>query len=66
MTKRNDSERRDWINNDEGLYDWARSWRARNRGNMRDFIRANRTEIDECIDRVLNGDKPAHYLKYGG
>lgn len=23
--KRNDSERRDWIANDEGLYSWARS-----------------------------------------
>jgi hypothetical protein len=58
----NDTEREQWIDNDEGLYDW---WR-RSGGAKREFIRANRGEIDAAIDRVLNGDKPAHYLKYGG
>lgn len=25
----------------------------------------NRAEIDQAIDNVLNGSKPAHYLAYG-
>jgi hypothetical protein len=31
----------------------------------RDFIRANRAEIDAAIDRVTGGTAPAHHLKYG-
>ncbi len=59
--RRNDDERREWIQNDEGLYDWQR----RSGLSMRDFIRANRDEIDAAIDPALDGDKPAHHLKYG-
>ncbi len=51
-----------WIDNDEGLYNW---WKQ-SRQNKRVFIRENRTELETCIDRVLNGTKPAHYLAYGG
>ena len=61
MSGHNDSERGQWIDNDEGLYDW---WRSSHQS-KRAFIRENRAEIDACIDRVLNGSKPAHYLKYG-
>jgi hypothetical protein len=57
----NDTERAQWIDNDEGLYDW---WRS-SRQNKQAFIRENRTEITEVINRVLDGDKPPHYLKYG-
>jgi hypothetical protein len=58
----NDAERRQWVLNDEGLYDW---WRS-SRQSMTAFIRANRTELDQAIEPVIEGDKPAHHLKYGG
>lgn len=58
----NNEERRQWINNDEGLYNWWRSSRV----SMMQFIRENRSEIDRCISNVTEGKKPAHYLAYGG
>lgn len=51
-----------WIDNDEGLYNW---WRG-SRQSKRAFIKENREELTACINRVLNGSKPAHYLAYGG
>lgn len=65
MAKRNtmnDEDRRQWINNDEGLYDWFR----RSRLPLRRFIRENRAEIDAAIRPVVDGSKPSHHLKYGG
>jgi hypothetical protein len=63
MTKRlNDKTRSEWVDNDEGLYHWRRSTGL----SMRAFIRENREELDACILRVLNGEKQAHYLAYGG
>lgn len=62
MSKHNDEERRQWIENDEGLYNWQRS----SRQSMKQFIRENRAEIDAAIDNVTSGRKPAHYLAYGG
>lgn len=59
MTTRDISQ---WIDNDEGLYDWWRSSKL----SKAEFIKQNRTELEACIDRVLGGEKPAHYLKYGG
>ena len=58
----NDKDREQWIMNDEGLYNWFRSSRL----SMRNFIRQNRKELDECIKPVLTVKKPAHYLEYGG
>ena len=60
----NDAEREQWVDNDEGLYDWWRSQRARM--SKRAFVRANRAEIDAAVTPVLSGEKPAHHLKYGG
>ena len=57
----NDDDRSQWIDNDEGLYDWWKSSRL----SKREFIRQNRAEIDAAIARVTGGDEPAHYLKYG-
>lgn len=48
--RRNDADREQWVNNDETLYLWQR----RSKQSMRDFIRANRAEIDRVIDRALN------------
>lgn len=51
-----------WIDNDEGLYNW---WRS-SRQSKRLFIRDNRAELESCIRLVTDGSKPAHYLAYGG
>ena len=51
-----------WIDNDEGLYSW---WRGARQAKAA-FIKDNRAELEACISRVLNGSKPAHYLRYGG
>ncbi len=58
----NDTDRAQWIDNDEGLYNW---WRAV-RISKRKFIKLNRAEIDTAIRNVRDGSKPAHYLAYGG
>jgi hypothetical protein len=59
----NDNERREWVMNDEGLYRMAMEYRGQ--GGVTAFIRANRAMIDECIENVTSGKKPAHYLEYG-
>ena len=56
----NNTDREQWIDNDEGLYNWWRSSHL----SKREFIRQNRQEIDQAINNVLNGNKPAHYLAY--
>lgn len=50
-----------WIDNDEGLYDG---------GSVQVLIkrrlsREHKEELSSCINKVLNGDEQAHYLKYG-
>lgn len=57
----NDNERNQWIDNDEGLYNWFTS------SNMsrRTFLRTHRKEIDDIIKNITSGAKPAHYLTYG-
>ena len=50
--KRNDDDRAQWIDNDEGLYSW---WKS-SRQSRRVFIRENRDEIDKAIDGAL--DRP--------
>lgn len=56
----NNTEREQWIDNDEGLYNW---WK-RSKLSKRKFIQENRAEIDEAINNVQSGKKPAHYLAY--
>lgn len=58
----NDDERRQWVLNDEGLYLW---WQ-RSRQPIKAFIWAHRAELDSAIKPVIEGDKPAHHLRYGG
>lgn len=57
----NNSDREQWIDNDEGLYNW---WRS-SRQSKRQFIRDNKAEIDAAIENVTSNRKPAHYLAYG-
>lgn len=56
----NNTEREQWIDNDEGLYNWWRSSKL----SKRKFIKENRAEIDAAINNVTSGKKPAHYLAY--
>jgi len=56
----NNTERNQWIDNDEGLYNWWRSSRL----SKTKFIKNNREEIDAVISNVTGGRKPAHYLAY--
>lgn len=49
-----------WIDNDEGLYNW---WRS-SRQSKTAFIKENRAQIVACIENVRGGKKPAHYLAY--
>lgn len=50
----NDEERGQWVDNDEGLYNW---WQ-REGGSLRAFVRAHRDELTELINAVLDR-KPA-------
>ena len=56
----NDEERRQWVLNDEGLY----NEQQRSGLSMRAFIKQHRVFIDEIIENVVSGRKPAHYLVY--
>lgn len=57
----NNTERSQWIDNDEGLYNWRKSSRL----SKRVFISQNRAEIDAAIENMTSGKKPQHYLAYG-
>ena len=46
----NDADREQWINNDEGLYNW---WK-RSGLPMRKFIKANREELTRLILATMN------------
>lgn len=56
----NDSDRAEWINNDEGLYRWWKSERKP----LRVFIRENRDELTRLIEAVTSGKVSAHALAY--
>ncbi len=60
--RRNDDDRSQWVDNDEGLY---KMWRFAPETTKRAFVRANRAAIDAVIDNVVGGSQPAHYLEYG-
>lgn len=48
----NDTERENWVLNSESLYLW---WKREMRGEkkIREFIRKNRSEIDEYIRKAM-------------
>lgn len=52
----NDTERREWVGNDEFLYREARRYR----GGITKYIRDNREEIDAMINAVLNNERQPH------
>lgn len=51
----NDSDREEWVSNDEGLYNW---WKSSGQP-MRRFIRENRAQITEAIEHELHREPPA-------
>jgi len=57
----NDSERRDWVENDEGLYEM---WKA-SRMPISKFVRMYRNELDNLIQPIMEGKEKPHYLIYG-
>lgn len=57
---RNDAERAEWVDNDEGLYRQKRASGL----SMRAFVQQNRARIDELIDNVTSGRRKSHYLVY--
>jgi hypothetical protein len=59
--KHSRAAKREWILNDEGLYNWWLSTKL----SMKNFIDQNDVELNNIINNVLSGKKPAHYLKYG-
>lgn len=46
-----DRERELWVLNDEGLYDWFKSERKP----IRQFIKDNRAELTEIINKAIGG-----------
>lgn len=46
----NDEDRRQWVLNDPGLYDW---WRF-SRQSLRQFVTENRNELTKVILKALN------------
>lgn len=63
---RNDDERDQWVENDEGLYNHWLRWQGNQRSwgrpaNKRLYLRTFREEIDQAIDRVLNRPPASGY-----
>lgn len=58
----NNTYREQWIDNDEGLYNWWKSTRL----SKAKFIKENRAEIDAAIERMTSGKERQHYLAYPG
>lgn len=56
----NNAEREQWIDNDEGLYNWWRSLHMSKRA----FIKENREELDACIERALHPHEPRRYEQF--
>ncbi len=55
-----DTDREQWVDNDEGLYNLMRASGLSKRA----FVRANRSMIDETIKQITSGKRPAHSLAY--
>ena len=53
----NNTDRQQWIDNDEGLYNWFKASRT----SMTKFIRENKDELDAIILKSLNV-KPAEKI----
>lgn len=52
----NDADRTEWVDNDEGLYNW---W-LRSGLSKRQFIQANRAELTRLIEGAQGGRRRFH------
>lgn len=50
-----------WIDNDEGLYNW---WKSTKKSKTA-FIKENRQALENLIIKTKNGEKQVHHLAYG-
>lgn len=57
----NDVERRQWVDNDEGLMLLS----VMHDGSVTDFIKKNRALIDRVVEQIKSGKRSPHYLRYG-
>jgi hypothetical protein len=57
-----DEERRQWVLNDEGLYNWYRSSRM----GLYVFIKANRKELTDIINKQLGNEPEEDNRVFGG
>jgi len=62
----NDEERRQWVESDEGLHNICRAEMRMERISKKEWIKRNRGLIDRAAGLIVSGEKPAHYLAYGG
>lgn len=62
----NDEERRQWVENDEGLHNLCRAEMRVERISKKEWIKRNRGLIDRAAGLIVSGEKPAHCLAYGG
>lgn len=51
----------DWVNNDHRLRGWYEADRRTSRCTLRDFVAANRADIDQAIDSLVDSNG-----RYGG
>ena len=61
----NDEERRQWVENDEGLQGICHAEMRMERISKKEWIKRNRKLIDQVAGRARGGEKRAHYLMYG-
>lgn len=64
--KLTNDELRLWVLNDEGLWLDYERWSRRNTGGIRGYIRENRDFLIAAVKPVIDGERPAHRLIYGG
>ena len=62
----NDEERRQWVENDEGLHGICHAEMRMERISKKEWVKRNRKLIDQVAGEVRGGEKRAHYLVYEG
>lgn len=62
----NDEERREWVENEEGLQGICHAEMRMYRISKKEWIKRNRKLIDQVAGEVRGREKREHYLMYGG
>jgi len=61
--QRNDNDRREWVENDEGLYRLCMTGMRMEGVSKKEWVKRNRGLIDAMVDGTLRGDRPAHTIE---